>query len=169
MDKNLPAMQELQETQVQSLGQQDPLEKGMATHSSVLAWRISWTGEPGGLQSMGTEATLHTHTRKAIGHSKEVIILSVKTRRLLRVTCPAQSPLWPPSVMSLPRAGYIPTPRIPRSLIPLEHLFRVHNLIFWVRFRCGWGFLGLFPLSLSKIWQTKKNYLLCTHQIYVSL
>ena len=44
--KNLPAMQE---TQVQSLGWEDPLEKGMATHSSILAWRIPWTEEPGGL------------------------------------------------------------------------------------------------------------------------
>ena len=47
MVKNLPAMQE---TWVQSLGQDDPLEKGMATHSSILAWRIPWTGELGGLQ-----------------------------------------------------------------------------------------------------------------------
>ena len=50
MIKNLPAMQD---TQVQSLGQEDPLEKGMATHSSILAWRIPGIGEPGGLQSMG--------------------------------------------------------------------------------------------------------------------
>ena len=49
--KNLPAMQE---TQVQSMGREDPLEKGMATHSSVLAWRIPWTEEPGGLESMGS-------------------------------------------------------------------------------------------------------------------
>ena len=48
--KNLPAMQE---TQVPSLGQEDSLEKGMATHSSTLAWRIPWTEGPGGLQSMG--------------------------------------------------------------------------------------------------------------------
>ena len=48
--KNLPAVQE---TQVQSLDQEDPLEKGMATHSSILAWRIQWTEEPGGLQSIG--------------------------------------------------------------------------------------------------------------------
>ena len=47
MVKNLLAMQE---TQVRSLGQEDPLEKGMATHSSILAWRILWTEEPGGLQ-----------------------------------------------------------------------------------------------------------------------
>ena len=53
MVKNLPAMQE---TQVQSLGQEDPLEKGMATHSSILAWRIPWTEEPGGLQSMGSKS-----------------------------------------------------------------------------------------------------------------
>ena len=45
--KNLHAMQE---TQVQSLGQEDPLEKGMATHSSILAWRTPWTEEPGRLQ-----------------------------------------------------------------------------------------------------------------------
>ena len=54
--KNLPAMQE---TQVQSLGQKDPLEKGMATHSSTLAWRIPWTEEPGGLQSAGSQRVGH--------------------------------------------------------------------------------------------------------------
>ena len=47
--KNLPAMQETQETPVQSLGQEDLLEKGMVTHSSILAWRIPWTEEPGRL------------------------------------------------------------------------------------------------------------------------
>ena len=53
MVKNLPA---IQETQVLSLGQEDdPLEKGMATHSSILAWRIPWTVEPGGLQSTGSQ------------------------------------------------------------------------------------------------------------------
>ena len=52
MVKNLPTMQE---TQVQSLGQEDSLEKGMATHSSILAWRIPWTEEPGRLQSMGSQ------------------------------------------------------------------------------------------------------------------
>jgi len=51
--KNLPAMQE---TRVQSLGQKDPLEKGMATHSSVLAWEIPWTEEPGGLQFVGSQS-----------------------------------------------------------------------------------------------------------------
>ena len=56
MVKNLPAMQE---TQVQSLGWENPLEKGMATHSSILAWRIPWTEEPGGLQSMGSQRVGH--------------------------------------------------------------------------------------------------------------
>ena len=50
MLKNLPAMQE---TQLQSLGREDTLKKGMATHYSILAWRIPWTEEPGRLQSMG--------------------------------------------------------------------------------------------------------------------
>ena len=49
MVKNLPTMQE---TWVRSLGQEDPLEEGMATHSSILAWKIPWTLEPGGLQSI---------------------------------------------------------------------------------------------------------------------
>ena len=49
--KNLPAMQE---TWVPSLGQEDPLEEGVAAHSSILAWRIPWTEEPGGLQSVGS-------------------------------------------------------------------------------------------------------------------
>ena len=54
--KSLPAMQE---TQVRSLGWEDPLEKGMATHSSILAWEIPWTEEPGGLQSMGLQRVGH--------------------------------------------------------------------------------------------------------------
>ena len=57
--KSLPAMQEPQETQVRSLGQEDPLEKGMATHSIVLAWRMPCTEEPGGLQSMGSQRVRH--------------------------------------------------------------------------------------------------------------
>ena len=54
--KNLPGMQE---TQVQSLGQEDPLENGMATHSSILSRRIPWTEEPGRLQSMGLQRVGH--------------------------------------------------------------------------------------------------------------
>ena len=53
MIKNLPAMQE---TQVQSLGWEDPLEKEMSTHSSIFAWRIPWTEEPGRLQSIGSQS-----------------------------------------------------------------------------------------------------------------
>ena len=52
-------MQEMQETWVQSLGQEDPLEEGMATHSNILAWEIPWTKEPGGLQSMGSQRIGH--------------------------------------------------------------------------------------------------------------
>ena len=54
--KNLPA---IQETQARSLGWEDPLEKRMATHSSILAWRIAWTEEPGGLQPMGSQRVGH--------------------------------------------------------------------------------------------------------------
>ena len=64
-EKNLPAMQE---TWVQTLGWEDPLEEGMTAHSNILAWRIPWTEEPGGLQSIGsqrvnmTEVTEHADT-----------------------------------------------------------------------------------------------------------
>ena len=54
--KDLPAMQE---TQIQSLSWEDPLEEGMATHSSILAWRIPWTEEPGSQQSMGLKRVGH--------------------------------------------------------------------------------------------------------------
>ena len=56
MVKNLPSMQEMW---VQSLGQEDPLEEELATHSSILAWRIPWTEEPGGLQSMWSQRVRH--------------------------------------------------------------------------------------------------------------
>ena len=56
--KNTSVMQKSQETQVQSLGQKNPLEEGMGTHSSILAWRIPWTEEPGSLQSMGMQSQI---------------------------------------------------------------------------------------------------------------
>ena len=55
MAKNPPAMQEMQEMWARPLGREYPLEKEMAAHSSILAWRIPWTEEPGGLQSMGSQ------------------------------------------------------------------------------------------------------------------
>ena len=78
MVKNLPAVQE---TWVQSLGWEYPLEKEMATHSSVLAWRIPWTEEPGGLQSMGSQRVEHDLVTKPPtgtvmnGFSDEVTLL----------------------------------------------------------------------------------------------
>ena len=63
MEKNLPAMQD---TQLQSLGREDPLKEDVATRSRILSWRVPWTGEPGGLRSHGhkeldtTEVTEHT-------------------------------------------------------------------------------------------------------------
>ena len=56
MVRNLPAKWE---TEAQSLGQEDPLEKGIATHSSILAWKTPWTKGPGGLQSMGSQRVRH--------------------------------------------------------------------------------------------------------------
>ena len=72
MVKNLPAMQE---TWFRSLGWEDPLEKGMATHSSILAWRIPWTEEPGRLQSMGSQRVRHyCVTNTFLAKSKHLLI-----------------------------------------------------------------------------------------------
>ena len=75
--KNLPAVQE---TRVRSLGWEDPLEKEMATHSNILAWKISWTEKPGGLQSMGSQrvgndgATNTNHLRHLLNILRTIII-----------------------------------------------------------------------------------------------
>ena len=78
MVKNLPAMQEMQETQIWSLGREDPLGEGMATHSSIFAWRIQWMGESGGLESSGLQragphwrcwAYSHPHTPSGPAHA----------------------------------------------------------------------------------------------------
>ena len=94
--KNLPA--KTQETWVQSLGQEDPLEKGMATHYNILAWRIPWVEEPGGLQSTALQrvrhdwATTHTHHRQGVvsrGFRVDLKIISLvkdeRTRASLRI------------------------------------------------------------------------------------
>ena len=73
MVKNLPAMQE---TQVRSLGQEDPLEKGMGTHSSILAWRIPWTEKPGGLQSRGSQES--DNLRKTQGSQINIFKINIK-------------------------------------------------------------------------------------------
>ena len=84
--KNPPAMQEMLETQIRRLNQEDPLAEGMAPHSSILAWRIPWTEEPGGLQSEGfeesdtTEATEYTHAHTHIQQGNYTMISWVYPR-----------------------------------------------------------------------------------------
>ena len=75
-------MQEAQEMRVWTLGQKDPLEEGMATHSSVLAWRIPWTEEPGGLQSIVLQRVGHDWSDLACmgsGRNEEVLVKGLKT------------------------------------------------------------------------------------------
>ena len=87
--KKLP---EVQETRVQSLGREDPLEEGMATHSSILAWRISWTEEPGGLQSTGSQRVGHD---SATEHSTRMVLLTCcppVRSTLIRALCTALFP-----------------------------------------------------------------------------
>ena len=72
--KNPPA---IQETQVQSLGREDPLEKEMATHSSILAWRAPWTEKPGGLQSTGSQESDMTKPQTTTGILKDLFLFSI--------------------------------------------------------------------------------------------
>ena len=67
--KNLPAMHEMQETGVWSLGQEDMLEEGMVSHSSILSWRIPWTEELGRLQSIGAQWVGHDRSDLACTHA----------------------------------------------------------------------------------------------------
>ena len=76
--KNPPAMQETQEMQVQSLGWEDTLEKEMATHSSILAWRVPCTEEPGRLQSLGLHRIIHDRSDLACTQSLFAVILEPK-------------------------------------------------------------------------------------------
>ena len=85
--KNLPAMQEMQQMQVRSLGWEDHLDQEMATHSRILAWRIPWTEEPGGLQSMGTQRVGHHRAINTMATNTNVYIVSKSvpyTQKLLR-------------------------------------------------------------------------------------
>ena len=75
MVKNLPAMQE---TQVQFLSPEDPLEKEVATHSSILAWKIPWTEEPGKLQSMGSKESDTTERLNHHHHLRESLSINEK-------------------------------------------------------------------------------------------
>ena len=72
--KNPPGMQESQETQVRSLGREDPLEEGIATHSSILAGKIPWTEEPGGLQSMEWQRDTAEVTEHGMARLKYLLV-----------------------------------------------------------------------------------------------
>ena len=72
MKRTCLTMQETQETRFRSLGQEDPLEKEMETHSSILTWEIPWTEEPGGLQSMGLQRVRHKLLNETTKHYSSV-------------------------------------------------------------------------------------------------
>ena len=80
--ENLPAMEETQEMRVWTLGQQDPLEKEVAIHSSLFAWEIKWTEEPGGLQFKGLQRVGHNLATK-----QPLYINAIKDRKLNSTAC----------------------------------------------------------------------------------
>ena len=88
-------MQEAKETRVPSLGREDPLEEGVAAHSSVLAWRVPWTEEPGGLQSVGLHRVGHNCVRSTHMHN-EVGSGTVADNKLKSFCCSSRIKQLPP-------------------------------------------------------------------------
>ena len=95
MVKTHLSMQEMKEMQALSLGQEDPLEEGMATHSSILAWRIPWIEEPGGLWAIGLQRVGHDGGHMLLGqiHSTVLTLLTVPAP----LVGPAQTDSAPPA------------------------------------------------------------------------
>ena len=130
--KNLPAMQE---TQIRSLSQEDPLEKGMATHPSILAWRTPWTEEPGWLQSIASQRVRHDWRDLACMHPP--------TYSTIRIT------LLLDLVLMYPRRGMYSTSTdsstllFPLSLLDL--LIRRHRQGLLGGWSSGWGLRLLAP------------------------
>ena len=102
MVKNLPAMQE---TRFQSLGWEDPLQKGMATHSRILAWRIPWIEEPGGLQSVGLQRVRGTQGARGESRQTGVVGNRAVTVSLSEVGCEGTGGRGGASQRKTPRAG----------------------------------------------------------------
>ena len=124
MVKNPTAMQE---TQVRSLGWEDPLEKGMATHSSILAWRIPWTDTAGGLQSMGSQrvrqdwatSTFSSHLLSSIQFSRSVMSNSLWHHRQQHTRVPYPSPTTGPRSNPCPLSWWC-HPTISSSVVPFS-------------------------------------------------
>ena len=114
MLKNLRAMQE---TWVQSLGQEDTLEEEVATHSSVLAWRITWTEEPGGLQSMGSHRLAHWKVTLTLPEAPSLPAATVGVGALLSLRRAGPSPM-PPVTVGQVRGAPFPSPLGQRSYWP---------------------------------------------------
>ena len=148
MVKNLPAMQE---NQVPSLGWKDPLEKEMATHSRILAWRIPWTKEPGGLQSIGPQRVRHdwaTNTFTITSHSLKYSVCTMGTCQGTQAGprgCRSQSPCPSPS-----RSGSQPW--------PYWH-FGPNNSLLWGVVKCSASLISSHKLLVasSQLWQQQQK------------
>ena len=145
MVKNLPAVQE---TWVRSLDWEHPLEKGMATHSSILAWKIPWTEESGGLQSMGLQKSVmieiltHTDTLEGFANDRKLTLLWSRTILQPLPQSPARYPGF--TVLeeangrenSFPNAGFLPLLKLDR-----ESLFQKYKKLAWIKM-AFWVFGG---------------------------
>ena len=173
--KNLPAMQE---TWFQSPGWEDPLQKGMATHSSILAWRITWTEEPGGLQSMGLQRVRHNwHNTfiiciSSVQFSGSVVSDSLRPHELQHARPPCPSPT--PGVHSDSRpssqwchpaisSSVIPFSSYPQSL-PASESFPMSELFAWGGQSTGVSALALFLPKYPNMWSVANRFM---HKVYL--
>ena len=137
MIKTVPAVPK---TRIQYLDQEDPLEKGMATHFSILAWRIPWTEEPGGLQSTGSQKAGHNWVTKRIS---TLLLYATNFRMACYAAVDNQG--------SLTQAWAIPCP------MELEKLLKISDDCYWSRIACSsWAMcsqmLPLFCPTLTLPW-----------------
>ena len=121
-------MQETQEMQIQSLGREDPLEKGTATHSSILSWKIPWTEEPGQLQSIESQRVRHNWSNLAHMHA------------CLRA--------WRNNITAYTEADYVYHGRDQGCLL-LRHVCKVKTTIQWTGV-CAWFFNPVFIKKKKK-------------------
>ena len=141
----------MQKTQVWSLGQEDPLEEKMATHSSILAWKIPWTEEPGGLQSMGSQRVRYDWARMQYIDTYRFRLTNtrIKTKTYMHMPCQrflCWSPLFsetPLSVLEMVTVARNQDVRIRSGVITLYHLHLPYMIWENSLLDCSWNLVTM--------------------------
>ena len=131
-------MQETQQTRIWSLGREDPLEEEMATHSSILAWRIPWTEDAGWLWSMGLRKVRHNWRTNTIQEHRYILLFSLKNLYQLSTSSPHQTDLEETSYRVCRPAPCELVPLVPIAPCPLGISLHSHpGDFFWLFPQCA--------------------------------